>query len=187
MRNPQPDVSGWGYSISHSARYYLGDLGGITVAAAVARAVVATLGGVLPELLVNVHTVDQHGRRGPSGSAGLEGRAGDVRGSVVDHAARDLLTEVCVLARVHEERVPTDVNLGRRRQCAIGDHGRDLEEPERLLHDPFGPVALGGLILVAEELLELQILGDTSDETIPELRADERLVGRRSDHGRRGS
>ena len=74
--------------------------------------------------------------------------------------------------------MPADVDLGRRRQGAVSSHGRDLEESERLLHDPFGPVALGGLVLVAEELLELQVLGDTVDETTPELRTDERLVGR---------
>lgn len=158
----------------------------VTVAAAVARSVVAALGGGSPELLVDVHAIDQHGSRGSSGAARLEGCVGNIGRSVVDHATGDLLTEVGIFARVHEERVPADVDLGRRRQSAVGGHGRDLEERERLLHNPLGPIALGRLVLIAEELLELQILDDAVDETVPELRTDERLVGRRSDRGGRG-
>lgn len=71
---------------------------------------------------------------------------------MVDEPTSERLAEGRVLAGVQNERVPSLVDLGRRRVAVAGVLGGELEERERLVHDEAG--LLGG-----DTVVELDALG----------------------------
>ncbi len=81
-------------------------------AARIPGAVVGTATGLaVPQGRVDVHAVGLHGLHRPRGVAGAVVDTWNIRGGVMDHAACDVLAELRVLTRVHQERVPPDVHL----------------------------------------------------------------------------
>lgn len=87
---------------------------------------------------------------------------------VVDEATIDAFAELGVLPRVHEEGVPADVHGLGRTESPTRTDSDEVEEPQRLVHDPLGEHAIG-----------LIVLHDEVDQHVPSGLADEVFVGQR--------